>query len=68
MTDRSVAHYNLLELIGREAIGEVYRARDTKVGRTVALKVYHPRKRKDFKLAASQSALDLVRRTLLGLS
>lgn len=42
MTDRSIAHYNLLELIGREAIGEVYRARDTKVGRTVALKILYP--------------------------
>lgn len=34
-----VAHYNLLERIGESALGEVYRARDTKVGRTVALKV-----------------------------
>ena len=42
VTDRSIAHYNLLELIGREAIGEVYRARDTKVGRTVALKILYP--------------------------
>lgn len=42
MTERSIAHYNLLELIGREAIGEVYRARDTKVGRTVALKILYP--------------------------
>jgi serine/threonine protein kinase len=42
VTDRSIAHYNLLELIGREAIGEVYRARDTKVGRTVALKTLYP--------------------------
>ena len=42
MTDRSIAHYNLLELIGREAIGEVYRARDTKVGRTVAVKILYP--------------------------
>jgi serine/threonine-protein kinase len=41
-TERSIAHYNLLELIGREAIGEVYRARDTKVGRTVALKILYP--------------------------
>ena len=39
VTDRKIAHYNLLEPIGREAIGEVYRARDTKVGRTVALKI-----------------------------
>lgn len=42
MTERSIAHYKLLELIGREAIGEVYRARDTKVGRTVALKILYP--------------------------
>ena len=34
----SVAHYNLLERIGEGALGDVYRARDTKVGRTVALK------------------------------
>ena len=38
MTD-SIAHYNLLEPIGAGGLGEVYRARDTKVGRTVALKV-----------------------------
>jgi eukaryotic-like serine/threonine-protein kinase len=35
----SVAHYNLLDRIGEGAFGDVYRARDTKVGRTVALKV-----------------------------
>ena len=39
MSDRSIAHYNLLERIGESALGEVYRARDTKFGRTVALKV-----------------------------
>jgi serine/threonine protein kinase len=37
--DRTIAHYNLLERIGEGSLGEVYRARDTKVGRTVALKV-----------------------------
>ena len=35
----SVAHYNLLERVGEGGIGELYRARDTKVGRTVALKL-----------------------------
>ena len=35
----AVAHYNLLERIGESNLGEVYRARDTKVGRTVALKL-----------------------------
>ncbi|MEO5894567.1 MAG: serine/threonine-protein kinase [Vicinamibacterales bacterium] len=38
-SERRVAHYNLLESIGRGGLGEVFRARDTKVGRTVALKV-----------------------------
>jgi eukaryotic-like serine/threonine-protein kinase len=37
-----IAHYNLLERIGRGGIGEVFRARDTKVGRTVALKIVDP--------------------------
>jgi serine/threonine-protein kinase len=37
--DRTIAHYNLLERIGQGSLGDVYRARDTKVGRTVALKV-----------------------------
>lgn len=41
-SQRSIAHYNLLEKIGDGAVGEVYRARDTKVGRTVALKIVAP--------------------------
>jgi eukaryotic-like serine/threonine-protein kinase len=39
---QSIAHYNILEPIGSGGLGEVYRARDTKVGRTVALKVVGP--------------------------
>jgi eukaryotic-like serine/threonine-protein kinase len=39
MMERTVAHYNLLDLRGEGRLGEVYRARDTKVGRTVALKL-----------------------------
>ena len=35
----TVAHYNLLERVGEGVLGDVYRARDTRVGRTVALKV-----------------------------
>ncbi|MCA1559898.1 MAG: serine/threonine protein kinase [Acidobacteria bacterium] len=37
--DRSIADYVVLDRIGEGGLGEVWRARDTKVGRTVALKV-----------------------------
>lgn len=48
MTD-TIAHYNLLDRIGAGGLGEVYRARDTKVGRTVALKVLPERPHADAK-------------------
>lgn len=38
MTD-TIGHYKLLERIGSGGIGDLFRARDTKVGRTVALKI-----------------------------
>ena len=34
---QTIAHYNLLERLGTGALGDVFRARDLKVGRTVAL-------------------------------
>jgi len=34
---QTIAHYNILERLGTGALGDVYRARDLKVGRTVAL-------------------------------
>jgi serine/threonine protein kinase len=37
--DRSIADYNVLDRIGEGGLGEVWRARDTIVGRTVALKI-----------------------------
>ena len=33
----AVGQYNILERLGRGALGDVFRARDTRVGRTVAL-------------------------------
>lgn len=39
---QTIAHYNLLERLGEGGLGEVHRARDTKAGRTVALKVVSP--------------------------
>ena len=39
MHPASIAHYNLLEALGEGGLGPVYRARDTRVGRTIALKL-----------------------------
>lgn len=39
---QTIAHYNLLERLGTGAFGDVYRARDLKVGRTVALMMPPP--------------------------
>jgi serine/threonine protein kinase len=38
----TLGHYRLLDRLGRGAIGDVYRARDTRVGRTVAVRVVTP--------------------------
>src|SRR5262245_63137361 len=34
---QTIAHFNILERLGTGALGDVFRARDLKVGRTVAL-------------------------------
>ena len=39
MRGRVLGHYRLLDLVGAGGMGEVYRARDTRLDRTVAIKV-----------------------------
>jgi serine/threonine-protein kinase len=39
MTGRTVSHYEILERLGSGGMGEIYRARDTRLNRMVAIKV-----------------------------
>ncbi|MBZ5594183.1 MAG: protein kinase [Acidobacteriia bacterium] len=65
MTGRTLSHYELLEEIGKGGMGVVYRARDTRLDRFVAIKLLPPeqmadadRKRRFVQEAKAASALN----------
>jgi len=59
---KSVGHYKILDRVGAGGMGEVYRARDTRLGRTVAIRVLaaevanDPARRERFLLDARAAA------------
>lgn len=48
----SLAHYTITEHVGRDAVADVYRAKDTSLGRTVTIRVLRP------EIAADQARCD----------
>ena len=67
MIGRTLTHYRITEKIGEGGVGVVYKAEDTKLGRTIALKFVRPdllddpRHKERFVLEAQASAAPTIR-------
>ena len=64
MVGKTLGHYEILEPLGKGGMGEVYRARDTKLDRDVAIKVMPEEYASDPERLARRAAIILVGRTL----
>jgi len=65
MTGRTLGHYEILEPLGSGGMGEVFKARDTRLNRIVAIKILRPervaqdvRKQRFIQEAKAASALN----------
>ncbi len=68
MVGKTISHYKVIEKIGQEGRGEVYRAEDTNLSREVAIKVLprtvHPRpaaRRPSLPRPAAEDESDAIR-------
>ena len=56
MIGKSLAHYEITAQIGKGGMGEVYQAKDQKLGRDVAIKVLPEEFARDAEVQCSKSA------------
>ncbi len=62
MVGQTLSHYRVLEKLGAGCMGEVYRARDTKLNRDVALKILSEQFAADASVTRNQSPASGLRR------